>query len=50
LPTERQSENKRGVMAWSSEYGPGEQKEIRFGYRVQWPADKGVVFAPKPTR
>jgi uncharacterized protein (TIGR02231 family) len=49
-PTERQSENKRGVMAWSSEYGPGEQKEIRFGYRIQWPADKSVVFAPKPTR
>jgi uncharacterized protein (TIGR02231 family) len=49
-PTERQSENKRGVMAWSSDYGPGEQKEIRFGYRIQWPADKSVVFAPKPTR
>jgi uncharacterized protein (TIGR02231 family) len=49
-PTERQTENKRGVMAWSSDYGPGVQKEIRFGYRVQWPADKGIVFAPKPTR
>ena len=49
-PTDRQTENKRGVMAWTSEFGPGEQKEIRFGYRVQWPADKGVVFAPKPMR
>ena len=43
-PTERQSENKRGVMAWSSEYGPGEQKEIRFGYRIQWPADKTEAY------
>jgi uncharacterized protein (TIGR02231 family) len=47
-PTELQIENKRGVMAWSSDYRPGEQKEIVFGYRLKWPAEKELTFAPKP--
>jgi hypothetical protein len=28
-PVERQIEDKRGVMAWTWDYEPGEQKEIR---------------------
>jgi uncharacterized protein (TIGR02231 family) len=47
-PTERDVQDRRGVMAWSSEYAPMEQKEIRFGYRLKWPAEKEVIFAPKP--
>jgi uncharacterized protein (TIGR02231 family) len=43
-PTERQVQNRRGVMAWSAEYAPGEQKEIRFGYLLKWPQDKQVTF------
>ncbi|HEV2606073.1 MAG TPA: mucoidy inhibitor MuiA family protein [Microvirga sp.] len=49
-PTDRQFQDKRGVMAWSGDYAPGEQKEIRFGYRLKWPAEKDIVFESKPLR
>jgi uncharacterized protein (TIGR02231 family) len=45
-PTEKDVRNRRGVMAWSLEVAPGEAKEIRIAWRVRWPADKAVVFAP----
>ena len=45
-PTEKDVRNRRGVMAWSLEVGPGEAKEIRIAWRVRWPADKAVVFVP----
>ena len=35
-------------MAWSSDYAPGEQKEIRLAYRLKWSADRDVTFEPKP--
>ena len=41
-PTEKQVGDKRGVMAWSWDYAPGEQKEIRLAYRLKWPADRDV--------
>jgi hypothetical protein len=47
-PSELQVQDRRGVMAWSNLYAPLEQKEIRFGYRLKWPADKEVIFASKP--
>jgi uncharacterized protein (TIGR02231 family) len=47
-PVQRQIEDKRGVMAWTWDYEPGEQKEIRLGYRVKWPADRDLVYEPKP--
>lgn len=47
-PTEAQMKDKRGVMAWSGEYAPGEQKEIRFGYLLKWPQDKQVTFETQP--
>ncbi|MFL5152350.1 MAG: mucoidy inhibitor MuiA family protein [Microvirga sp.] len=47
-PTEKQVGDKRGVMAWSWDYAPGEQKEIRLAYRLKWPADRDVTFEPKP--
>ena len=45
-PTERDVRNRRGVMAWNFEIAPGEAKEIRIAWRVRWPADKAVIFAP----
>jgi uncharacterized protein (TIGR02231 family) len=45
-PTERDVRNRRGVLAWNFEAAPGEAKEIRVAWRVRWPADKTVVFAP----
>jgi uncharacterized protein (TIGR02231 family) len=47
-PTEKGPNDKRGVLAWSYDYAPGEQKEIRLGYRLRWPAEREVVFEPKP--
>jgi uncharacterized protein (TIGR02231 family) len=45
-PTERDVRNRRGVMAWSLEVAPGEAKELRIAWRVRWPADKTITFAP----
>lgn len=45
-PTEKDVRNQRGVMAWSLEMTAGEAKEIRLAWRVRWPADKAVIFAP----
>jgi hypothetical protein len=35
-------------MAWSWDYQPGEQKEIRLAYRIKWPAERELVLEPKP--
>jgi uncharacterized protein (TIGR02231 family) len=45
-PTERDVRNRRGVLAWSFDAAPGEAKDIKIAWRVRWPADKVVVFAP----
>jgi len=45
-PTERNTRNRRGVLAWSFPAGPGELREIAFGWRVRWPAGKPIVFEP----
>ena len=46
-PTEKQVNDKRGVMGWTWDYQPGEQKEIRLAYRIRWPAERDVVFEAK---
>jgi uncharacterized protein (TIGR02231 family) len=45
-PTEKDVRNRRGVMTWNLEVGPGETKEIRVAWRLRWPADKTIVLAP----
>jgi uncharacterized protein (TIGR02231 family) len=47
-PIERTVTDKRGVMAWTWDYAPGEQKEIRLAYRVKWPGDRELVYEQKP--
>lgn len=42
-PTTQNVEDRRGVLAWSYTYQPGETREILNGYEVSWPADKQVV-------
>jgi uncharacterized protein (TIGR02231 family) len=42
-PTEKSVADKRGVMGWTWDYAPGEQKEIRVGWRMKWPADRELV-------
>ncbi len=46
-PTERNLQDKRGVMAWTWEYKPGEEKEIRHGFRMRWPGDREIVLEPQ---
>jgi uncharacterized protein (TIGR02231 family) len=45
-PTERDTRNRRGVLAWSFTAAAAELHEIAFGWRVRWPAGKPIEFAP----
>jgi uncharacterized protein (TIGR02231 family) len=45
-PTERNLQDKRGVIGWTWEYKPGEEKEIRHGFRMRWPGDRELVLEP----
>ena len=45
-PTARDLRDRRGMMEWAFEAKPGETREIKFGWRVRWPKDKAVQFAP----
>jgi uncharacterized protein (TIGR02231 family) len=45
-PTKRDVRDQRGVMAWTMDVPAGETREVKFGWRVRWPADKNVVFTP----
>jgi uncharacterized protein (TIGR02231 family) len=46
-PTERNLQDKRGVLAWSYDFRPGEEKEIRHGFRMRWPNDRELVLEPQ---
>ena len=48
-PTERDTRNRRGVLAWSFTAAAGELHEIMLGWRVRWPAGKSIVFEPGQT-
>jgi uncharacterized protein (TIGR02231 family) len=45
-PTTRDLRDRRGVMEWAFDAKPGETREIKLGWRVRWPKDKAVQFAP----
>ena len=47
-PTEKIVADKRGVMGWTWDYAPGEQKDVRIAYKMKWPADRSVVFQTLP--
>jgi uncharacterized protein (TIGR02231 family) len=49
-PTERNLQDRRGVLAWTYDYKPGEEREIRHGYRIRWPGDRELVLEPQPLR
>jgi uncharacterized protein (TIGR02231 family) len=46
-PSERDARERRGVMAWNLDLAPGEAKEIKFGWRMRWPADKAIAYEPR---
>ena len=41
-PSETDVEDRKGVLAWTATYQPGEAREIRFGYAVTYPEDQAV--------
>ncbi|MDR3373752.1 MAG: mucoidy inhibitor MuiA family protein [Ancalomicrobiaceae bacterium] len=43
-PTKVNVEDRRGVMNWAFDLKPGEEKEIRVGWRVKFPADRMVTM------
>lgn len=43
-PTTVDADDRRGILAWSYTYEPGESREIQTGYEVSWPADRDVVL------
>jgi uncharacterized protein (TIGR02231 family) len=47
-PTDKQIGDKRGVMGWTLDLKPGEAKDVRFAYRMKWPADREVVVDDAP--
>lgn len=49
-PTEKNPQDKRGVVAWSYDYKPGEEREIRHGFRIRWPGDREIVLEPAALR
>ncbi len=47
-PSETSVADQRGVSGWSFDLGPGEQKDIRFGWRLTWPADREIGLGARP--
>jgi uncharacterized protein (TIGR02231 family) len=47
-PTERNPKDRRGLLHWTHDYKPGEEREIRHGYRMRWPNDREIIFEPAP--
>lgn len=44
VPTRRDIEDRRGVLAWDDRLNPDEEKAIEFGYRITWPGAKSIMF------
>jgi uncharacterized protein (TIGR02231 family) len=45
VPSKRDVDDKRGVLAWEMKLEPGEERLVDFGYRVTWPAAKRIVYS-----
>jgi uncharacterized protein (TIGR02231 family) len=46
-PTEKQVGDKRGVSAWTFDLAPATEKEIKLAYRIKWPGDRELTYAPQ---
>lgn len=44
VPSRRDIEDKRGVLAWDDRLNPDEEKTIEFGYKISWPGAKSIMF------
>jgi hypothetical protein len=39
--------DRRGVLVWNLDMAPGEQREIKLGWRLRWPSDKAIVLGAR---
>jgi uncharacterized protein (TIGR02231 family) len=46
-PTTRDVEDRPGILAWTAQFRPGEERRIRFGYTVTAPRDRQVTGLPR---
>jgi uncharacterized protein (TIGR02231 family) len=44
LPTQHNVRDRRGVISWDFDAKPGEQREIKLGWRVQWPNNRKITY------
>jgi hypothetical protein len=49
-PTEKTVADQRGVSDWNFDLAPGQQKDIRFGWRLRWPADCEISMGTDTSR
>lgn len=45
-----QNNDRRGIMTWQYELASQETREIKFAYRMKWPAEKELEFVPQPVK
>ncbi|HMN36406.1 MAG TPA: mucoidy inhibitor MuiA family protein [Hyphomicrobium sp.] len=43
-PAKTNLEDKRGVMSFEAKLEPDEEKVFEYGYKIAWPAAKGIVY------
>lgn len=45
-PTQKDFEEKRGVIAFDVKLEKDEERQLEYGYRISWPAAKSIVYGP----
>jgi uncharacterized protein (TIGR02231 family) len=45
-PTERDPQDRRGVLVWKYNAPAGDVRDIKLGWRVRWPSDKAIIYSP----
>jgi len=43
-PSNKDVDDKRGVISWEFALAPNEEKTIEFGYTVSWPPEKEIIY------
>ncbi|AVO45768.1 mucoidy inhibitor MuiA family protein [Phreatobacter cathodiphilus] len=42
VPTARDVDGRRGILAWTVDLAPGATREIRHGWRLRWPSERRI--------
>ena len=44
-PSERDPKDRRGVLVWNFDVGPGEVRDIKLAWRVRWPPTRRLCIS-----